>query len=98
MSTLRTSRQTSGFLQGPSEPQGSGLKPQNPAPSQRKLWEPKRHSGSFWIVLDRPGASWSVLDVSGQLLTVVDDPAGGVDVQLQQVHDPLVLLGSFHEL
>lgn len=88
MSTSRTSRQTSGFLQGPSEPEGSGLKPQNPAPSQRKLWEPKRC----------PGASWSVLDVSGQLLTVVDDPAGGVDVQLQQVHDPLVLLGSFHEL
>jgi len=28
----------------------------------------------------------------------LNDPAGGVDVQLQQVHDPLVLLGPFHEL
>lgn len=30
--------------------------------------------------------------------TVLDDPAGGVHVELQQFHDPLVLLGSFHEL
>ncbi|KAA8578247.1 hypothetical protein FQN60_005417 [Etheostoma spectabile] len=35
---------------------------------------------------------------SGHLDTVLDDPAAGVDVQLQQAHDPFVLLSSLHEL
>lgn len=34
---------------------------------------------------------------SGQFFKVVDDPAGGVDVHFQEVHDPFILLGAFHE-
>lgn len=35
---------------------------------------------------------------SRKLPTVLDNPAGGVDVQLEQVHHPLVLLSALHEL
>lgn len=38
------------------------------------------------------------LEGSGHFYTVLHDPATSVDVQLEHIHDPLVLLGPLHEL
>lgn len=46
---------------------------------------------NLWVVNPLRQISW-------EPPTVLDDPAGGVDVQLEQVHHPLVLLSSLHEL
>lgn len=57
-----------------------------------------RHSKS---VLPQRKNLWVVnplRQISRKLPTVLDNPAGGVDVQLEQVHHPLVLLSALHEL